>query len=81
MGDALDIIGVYLKHLAEHATQDALACLVSDATAPLISWASEYDAVELAEIYPEGKMSYSRPTAVRWVRLADKWRDEAPAKD
>ncbi len=28
MGDALDIIGVYLKHLAEHASQDALACLV-----------------------------------------------------
>jgi hypothetical protein len=54
---------------------------LSDAMAPLISWTSEYDAVELVEIYPEGKMSYSRPTAVRWVRLADKWRDGAPAKD
>ena len=27
MGDALDIVRVYLDHLANHATQDALACL------------------------------------------------------
>ena len=153
MGDATDIVGVYLKHVADHAIPDALACLapefqlefagsgftmsksqaatalewdvgangrldwqlvdkspptvkiqgsegndfldligigalgfrsvftisatglishqlheaswgevsLPDAMAPLISWASEHYAEELAEIYPDGKMSYSGP--------------------
>lgn len=47
---------------------------LADAMAPLIAWASEHDAEELAAIYPEGRMSYSGPMAVRWVRLAQRWR-------
>ncbi len=54
---------------------------LSDAMAPLISWASEHDPKELAEIYPEGQMSYSGPMAVRWVRLAEKWKGRTSAKD
>ena len=173
MSEALDIVTVYLDHLADHATQDALNCLapnfemefagagftmsksqaatalewdagangrldwrlvdesprtvtiqgsegndfldlvgigalgfrsvftisppglishqlhetswgavsLSDAMAPLISWASEHDPEELTEIYPEGKMSYSGPMAVRWVRLAEKWKDKTTAKE
>ncbi len=166
MGDATDIVGAYLEHVADHAIQDALACLapefklefagagftmekgqaatalewdvgangrldwqlvdesldtvtirgsegndfldligvgplgfrsvftisptglishqlhevswgelsLSDAMVPLTMWASEHESEELAEIYPGGKMSYSGPMAVRWVRLAEKWK-------
>lgn len=48
-----------------------------EAMAPLIAWASEHDPQELAHIYPEQQMSYSRPMAIRWVRLAKRWQDEA----
>ncbi len=166
MGDATDLVGAYLTHLADHAIQDALACLapdfelefagagftmtkdqaatalewdlgangrldwrlvdasplrvtiqgsegnafldligvgelnfrstftvsptglishqlhqvswgevsLSDAIIPLTAWASKHEAEELAEIYPGGQMSYSAPMAVRWVRLAEKWK-------
>jgi hypothetical protein len=56
------------------------AVSLSDAMAPLIAWASEHDPEELAEIYPEGRLSYSGPMAVRWVRLAGKWKAATTAK-
>ena len=48
---------------------------LSDAMLPLTTWASEHEPEELAELYPGGTMSYSGPMAVRWVRLAEKWKD------
>ncbi len=47
---------------------------LQDAMAPLIAWASEHEAQELSEIYAEQQMSYTRPMAIRWVRLAKKWK-------
>jgi hypothetical protein len=51
-----------------------------EAMAPLIAWASEYESQELAEIYPKQQMSYSQPMAIRWVRLAKKWKAEATSQ-
>ena len=48
---------------------------LSEAMIPLTAWASEHEPEELAEIYPGEQMTYSRPMAVRWVRLARKWKD------
>ena len=47
---------------------------LADALAPLLAWAAEHEAGELDDIYPGGQMSYSGPMAVRWVRLARRWR-------
>jgi hypothetical protein len=47
---------------------------LSEAMIPLTTWASEHESEELAEIYPGEQMTYSRQMAVRWVRLAEKWK-------
>ncbi len=47
---------------------------LSEAMIPLTAWASEHESAELAEIYPGEQMTYSRSMAVRWVRLAKKWK-------
>ena len=41
---------------------------------PLVEWALQHEPDELAEIYPNGRMLYTRSMAERWVALARRWR-------
>lgn len=41
---------------------------------PLVEWARSHAPDELAEIYPEGRMHYTREAGARWVALAQRWR-------
>lgn len=40
---------------------------------PAVAWAATHQAEELAEIYPDNQMIYSREMAERWVRLLKAW--------
>ena len=46
---------------------------LGQAMEPLLAWASENAPDDLAEIYPDGRMIYTRPMAERWVALARRW--------
>jgi hypothetical protein len=86
--DFLDLIGVgplafrsvftisptgLISHQLHEASWGEVS--LADAMIPLTTWAAEHEPEELAEIYPGGTMSYSGPMAVRWVRLAERWKD------
>lgn len=50
-----------------------------EAMEPAVVWATVHRAEELAEIYPENRMIYSRKMAQRWVRLLREWHQATDA--
>lgn len=44
-----------------------------EAMQPAVTWAVEYRAAELAEIYPDNQMIYTEDMARRWVTLLQEW--------
>ncbi|HSR67805.1 MAG TPA: nuclear transport factor 2 family protein [Acidobacteriota bacterium] len=45
-----------------------------EAMKPAVEWARRHRPQELAEIYPDGQMVYSKEMARRWVALLKEWR-------
>ena len=66
--------GLICHHLHESSGGEIS---IQEAMLPLTTWASEHEPEELAAIYPGEQISYSGPMAVRWVRLAEKWKDRS----
>lgn len=47
---------------------------VEEALKPVVSWAAANEPDELAAIYPEGRLAYTRESGQRWVAMLRRWR-------
>ena len=47
---------------------------VYEALEPAVKWARKNRAQELADIYPDDRISYREPMALRWVALLREWK-------
>ncbi len=47
---------------------------IDEALRPAVEWATAREPDELAAIYPEGRLEYTRDMGERWVSLLRRWR-------
>lgn len=48
---------------------------LDEALAPAVAWAQQYEPEEIADLYRDGQIVYTRHMAIRWVALLRRWRE------